>query len=162
MVERIEIADAQAWAESTKLTLGDFDASLIMQVENYVISKLEGGFNPVTWVDPATTPEIVKQVIAMKYVSVIYDRTYSEDSDSTNPWAARLDMWAEDLIDGMLAGSIAVDGYIATDNHPDPVGFPTDASSAPQPTHRNVQWSPNHIQGNPSDQPPLFSMGMRF
>jgi hypothetical protein len=163
---RILLSDVQAWCEPTKLTVVSLDATLDTFIENYVIAKLEPGFNASGWVDSTTTPEIVKQVMAMKYASVLYDRQYSEDDGTTSPWSARLDVWADDLIDGMLVGSVTVDGYVVTQGHADPVGYPTDSSSSPNPSYgwgdQHVQWSPNHVWGDPAAQPPLFSVGMRF
>jgi hypothetical protein len=163
MVQRIEPADVQAWCEPTKLPIGELDDALDVQVETYVIAKLEPGFDASTWTSPTSTPVIIKQVIAMKYASLLYDRQYSEDSDASNAWAARLDMMAEDLIAGMLDGSVTVDGYVTTQDHADPVGYPNDTSSTPMPSGPpNVQWSPNHVIGDPAAQPPAFSVGMRF
>jgi hypothetical protein len=164
---RIQVTDVQAWIEPTKLNVGSIESTLDAQVENYVIASLEPGFATTAWVDPTTTPEIIKQVMAMKYASVIYDRNYSEDSDTTSPWSARLDTWAEDLIQGMLDGSVTIDGYVAAAPHADPVGYPNDVSSTPFPPssnseYCNVQWAPNDQWGDPGAQPPAFSVGMRF
>lgn len=160
---RIEVADVQNWCEPTKLTVGDLNDGWVLQIETIVMSKLEAGFDISTWVDPTTTPEIIKSVIAMEYASFLYDKQYSEDSDDSNAWAARLDMMANDLIDGMLAGSVVIDGYVQAEEHSDPASYPTDKSSTPMPHGpANVQWSPNHVWGDPSANPAMFSVGMRF
>jgi hypothetical protein len=159
---RIESADVQAWCEPTKLTVGVLDDAFDAQIESQIISTLEAGFDVTSWVDPTTTPEIVKSVIAMRYASLLYDRQYSEDSEESNAWAARLDMMASDLIDGMLSGSVTIDGYLTAQDHSDPVGFPTDASSIPQRSQLNAQWSPNNVYGDPASSPPMFSVGMKF
>ena|ERR1700759_5346107 len=160
---RIELADVQNWCEPTKLPVGELDDRWTLQIETQVFAKLEAGFDVSTWVGPETTPEIIKSVIAMKYASLLYEKQYSEDSDQSNAWAARLDMMADDLIDGMLSGSVVIDGYVQAEEHSDPVSYPTDTSSTPMPNGpANVQWSPNHVMGDPSANPAMFSVGMKF
>jgi hypothetical protein len=162
---RITPADVQAWCEPTKLPIAELEDVLDTQVEAQVMGTLEAGFDVSPWVDTDTTPRIIRNAIAMKYASLLYDRTYSEDSDSSNAWAARLDMMSDDLISGMLDGSVTIDGFVSAEEHSNPEAYPTDQSSTPMPERdgfRNVQWSPNHISGDPSAQPPAFSVGMRF
>jgi hypothetical protein len=130
---RILLADAQAWAESTKLTLTPLDAALLSQVETQVVSQLDNALDVTTWVNDVTTPEIVKTIIAMLYVAWLYDRQYSEDQEQGNDYAALLRAQAAALLAGLIDGSIIIPGN-EVENVGAPEFFPTDTSSAMEPT----------------------------
>lgn len=133
---RITLADAQAWAENTKLPFGSLDTNLLNQVESHVISKLRScGIDTTiiaTWIDSLTTPDIVKSIISMLYVSWYYDRQYSEEQTEGNDYAAMLRDHGKMLLQGICDGSIEIPGAPTIAGKP--AFFPTDASSAAQPT----------------------------
>jgi len=164
---RITLADVQAWLEPTKLTLPTIDPALDLQVETQLLAQLEAGFDVTAWTNSTTTPEIIRTIMAMEYASLVYDKQYSEDSDQTNPYAARLDMMANDLLQGTLTGSVTVDGYIAASDHSGPDFYPTDTSSAPDPNYflnRQYGEGANLLfgGGDASIGGPKFSMNSRF
>jgi hypothetical protein len=109
-VARIDVTEAQAWAESSKLTI-TLDTALLTMVEAMVLGELNRAYDVSAiqslWVNSATTPQLVRNLIAMKYVSLYYDRQYSED-ESRNPWARRLDQMARDLMDALSTGAIDI------------------------------------------------------
>ena len=148
---RIELSDAQAWVEKTKLTFAELDPDLLQQVESQVIARLSGQFETVTWVDAATTPKMVKSVIAMLYVAWYYDRSYSEDQEQGNDYAALLRASAEALMTGILDGSVDLPEVPGSPEPGGPSFYPTDASSALSPTLED-----------PSLGPAAFSMGAKF
>lgn len=159
---RITTVNVQAWLETTKLNIAGVEADLDLQLETRVLAQLEAGFDVSTWLTPTSTPEIVRSVLAMKYAAAILDRQFSEDSSATDPYAAQLNLMADDLVTGMLTGTVVVDGVLsgqpATEG---PDFYPTDVSSVPG-LHQDSQWSSNYYQGDPSLGPPKFSMGQRF
>jgi hypothetical protein len=129
---RIVVVDAQAWAEPTKLQITVLDPQLLGQVETQVLTRLDGQLDISTWVDPTTTPAIVKSVLAMLYVAWFYDRQYSEEQEALNAYAILLRGQAESLLVGILDGSIAMDP--TTESPSDLTFYPTDSSSAMAPT----------------------------
>jgi hypothetical protein len=133
---RIQPEDAQAWAEETKLPVAQFESFLVAQVETQVLAKLSAAFPAEvtsTWVDPATTPPMVKTVISMLYVAWYYEKHYSEEQTNLNDYATLLRAHAETLIVGMLDGSIVVpEAPIPVQG--DPAFYPNDTSSAQLPT----------------------------
>jgi hypothetical protein len=133
-MSRIEPSEAQAWSEDTKLPLAEFDPALISQVEAWVMGKLATAFDTTTWVDAVTTPELVRQVIAMMYVHRLYNRAYSGDPDNMNDYAMWLRAEALNLIDGLIAGSIVMDG-ITVPTTGDPSFYPNDLSSSLEPDY---------------------------
>jgi hypothetical protein len=154
---RITLAEAQAWAETSKMDLSDFgglDLNLLTQVEAQVLGDLGRVYDPALiqylWVNEMTTPQLVRTLIAMRYVSLLYDRQYSED-EGRNPWARRLENMANDLTESITTGNVdipEVAGVVGVARSP--LFYPTDASS--EETGPTAE--------DPSAGPPQFTMGM--
>lgn len=148
---RITPADAQGWAESTKLTLSSLDASLVGQIESEVLGRLNSAYDTTGWTDNTNTPSLVKVIIAKLYVSWFYDRQYSENQDEGNDYAALLRTNAEMLITGLLDGTIDIPGVPQAGSGLGPIFYPNDSSSALEPT-----------ADDQSLGPAKFSMGKVF
>jgi len=146
----IDTADANAWVEQTKLKIATFDAAFLDQIEAQVLGRVASQFDTSTWVSPATTPKMVKSIIAMWYVAWLYDKTYSEDQEKGNDYAALLRAHAESLLVGILDGSIVLP-EVPNQEPGSPSFYPTDDSSAMCPTPED-----------PSLGPARFSMGSIF
>lgn len=138
---RITLPDAQAWAENTKLPLSVLDTHLLNQVEIQVITKLQScGIEAAlitTWTDSLTTPDLVKSIISMMYVAWFYDRQYSEEQTEGNDYAAMLRNHAQMLLQGVCDGTIEIPEAPTIAGKP--AFFPTDESSAAQPTCLNPE-----------------------
>jgi hypothetical protein len=152
MATHITLKEAQAWLETTKLSLSQLDADLESQMATMVIGKLVTIYpvDALTWVDADTTPSIVRKIISMYYAGWYYDRQYSETADS-NDYANRLRRMADTLLDGLIDGSVDIIEIPGMPPTSEPEFFPTDVSSENCPT---VQF--------PSDGPPKFTMGQIF
>jgi|SRR6185369_4903457 len=148
---RITPTDAQGWAESTKLSLSTLDVSLLDQIEAETLARIASAYDTTTWLDPTTTPKIVKVIIAKLYVAWFYDRQYSENQDQGNDYAAMLRTNAEMLITGLINGTIDIPGVTPVGSAGGPAFYPNDASSAQEPT-----------SDDPSLGPAKFSMGKVF
>ncbi len=148
---RITPDDAQGWAEGTKLNLSTLDASLLNQIETEVLGRLSSAYDTTLWVDELTTPDLAKVIISKMYVAWFYDRTYSENQDSGNDYAAMLRTNAEMLISGLLDGTIEIPIVPQVGSGLGASYYPNDASSAMEPTF-----------ADPSLGPAKFSMGKVF
>jgi hypothetical protein len=146
----ITVPEAQAWAEGTKLTVASLDAELEAHLAEEVIRRLDSGFDVTGWTNETTTPKLVRTIIAKLYIAWLYDRAYSEDIEQGNNYADRLKINAEALMQGLLDGTIELPGADAG-TFGEPAFYPTDASSAQEPTF-----------DDPSLGPAAFAMGMRF
>ena len=151
---RITLAEAQAWAEATKFTIGSISTSpnvdLLTQLESEVMARISSAYDTTLWVDAATTPTIVRTAIAKLFVAWAYRRQYSESiEDNDASYAALLEANAELIITGLVDGSIEIPGEPVLTGVP--AYYPTDASSAEAPTIED-----------PSLGPARFSMGMVF
>lgn len=147
---RITVEEVRGWVEVTKLNVQDLDLNFLPQLETEIFAKIGTVYDTTTWVDPATTPDIVRVIITKLYAGWIYDRAYSENQAESNPYAAMLKENAGMLIAGLIDGTIEIPGVPATSN-PDPSFYPNDASSAMEPT-----------SDDPSLGPARFSMGKVF
>ena len=147
---RVTLSEVAAWVEPAKVPITALDAELLSQLEEEVLVQLTSQYSTSTWTDPTTTPKIVRVIIAKIYASFHIDRAYSENQDGGNDYAARLMTNANMLLTGLASGSIEV-----PDNPPGnastPSFFPTDFSSAQDPT-----------SDNPEFGGPYFSLGRSF
>jgi hypothetical protein len=149
MALHITVAQAQAWAEGTKLTVSSIDPNLEAHMATEVISRLSSLTSTTGWTDSTNTPLLVQTIISKMYMAWLYDRQYSEDVTTEPSYADRLRANAEMLMQGLLAGSIELPGIV--DVAGSPAFYPTDASSALSPT-----------LDDPSLGPAAFSMGKMF
>jgi hypothetical protein len=145
----ISVPEAQAWVEGTKLSLSALDLQLEDHLATEVITRLSSITDTTLWLTEATTPKLVRTIISKFYVAWVYDRQYSEDIEQGSNYADRLKANAEMLMLGLLDGTIELPGV--EDISGSPAFYPTDASSALEPT-----------RADPSLGPAAFSMGMRF
>lgn len=144
----ISIEDALAWTEPSKQgpSFTEIDEDLDRQVADIVISRLSARFDTIAWVGEDVTPELVKTLIAMYYVSFVYDKMYSTD-DSRSSYGELLRATADRNIQGLIDGNIDLPGE-GDETYGFPVGYPNDISSAMRPTPED-----------PSLGPAKFSMG---
>jgi hypothetical protein len=151
MAAHILPSDANAWTEATKLSITALETGLLEQIEGQVLGKIGVQFDTSTWLSPETTPLMVKSVIAMLYVAWYYDKTYSEDQEEGNDYAALLRAQAESLIQGILDDSIVLPEVPPGTEPSGPSFYPTDDSSGMCPTPED-----------PSLGPARFSLGTSF
>ena len=149
MALHITVQEANAWADKVKLNIGFLDSELENTQATQVLSRVSQAYNVSSWVDTTSTPSLIRKIIAMLYVGWFFQLTYSED-DSTSSYGLLLINQAENLINGIVDGSITlVDAVAGTDlGLSQPAFYPTDASSALTPTI-----------DDPSLGPAQFSMG---
>lgn len=149
---RISVNEIQAWlnrskAEVTASEPDDLD-SLELFHWNSVSGRLAQRFTVGSWVDSATTPSLVRQIVSMLVAASVYRRYYSEDLVSVgNTWADWLENHAKCNVDDLLSGTItlAEEAGVTTSQNglTDILFYPTDTSSA-------------------EDNAPYFSMGKVF
>lgn len=161
---RIDIADVQAWVESTKLSPTSLDTAQLDQLETEVFAKISSVYDTSGWIDKASTPRLVQVIIAKTYAGWLYDKYYSENQNNPNQYAKLVKGNAESLIQGIRDGSIEIPNVPAT-NAIAPSFYPNDMSSSIAPDGGGFQ--PQHglrtpIPGDTSTGPAKFSMGKVF
>src|SRR4051794_23464143 len=104
----ISASEVNAWLEETKLSLSLLNAPLEQTASNFVIQKLAKFFDVSTWVSTATTPELIRNLIAMYYASFEYDRAYADDATDTSNYAFILRRLVDTNINGLINGDIVL------------------------------------------------------
>ena len=147
---RVQLSEVAAWVEPAKVPISSLDTELLSQLEEEVLVQLTSQYNVSTWVDPSTTPKIVRVIISKMYASFHIDRAYSENQDGGNDYAARLQANANMLLTGLVGGSFELPDS-PPGNPSTPSFFPTDFSSAQTATAENPEYGG-----------PYFSLGRVF
>ena len=144
-------ANVQAWLEESKLEVGTLDEAMELQISSEVLGRIAPfGYDVSVWTDSTSTPVLVKKVIAMLYAGWYYDRMYSETAD-TNQYAQRLKRAANELLEGIILGSVDISEVPGYQGNAQPLFWPNDASSVAGPNEFEV-----------GDGPAAFSMGAQF
>jgi hypothetical protein len=146
----ITVNDVRGWVETTKLNITTLDLDFLPQLEAEILAQIGTVYDVTGWVDPSSTPPLVKVIITKAYAAWIYDRAYSENQGVNNEYADMLRTNSDMLIAGLLDGTIELPG-VTPISAPDPSFYPTDASSALEPT-----------TDDPSLGPARFSLGKVF
>jgi hypothetical protein len=144
------VAEAQAWAESTKLPVTSIDPDLEQAVTNLVFGQLRLLFPISTWTNESATPPLIRTILAMYYIAAVYDKHYAQEEEAAS-YSATLRSLANSSIVGLLAGNVTIEEYQIVPETFAPSFFPNDASSANDPS-----------QDFPSDGGPAFLMGSIF
>lgn len=147
---RVTLTEVQGWLDPVKLTLASLDTELLAQLEEEILGRLAVAYDTSAWTTDSNTPKLIRTIIAKTYASYHYDKVYSEDQEEGNDYAARLNANAEMLIMGLIEGRIVIPGT-ETETSRGPSYFPSNASSALEPTDDNPEWGG-----------PYFSMSKRF
>lgn len=144
------VAEAQAWAESTKLPVTTINADLEQAVTNLVFGQLRLLFPVTTWTNESATPPLIRTILAMNYIAAVYEKHYAQEEEAA-AYAATLRNLASASIAGLLSGNVTMDEYVLPVDTGQPTFFPNDLSSALEPT-----------TDSPSDGGPAFMMGSVF
>jgi hypothetical protein len=148
---RINVQEAQAWSESSKLPVSSLDTVLETQVTNLIFPRLAvAGFPITTWTNESSTPALIRTLIAMYYVAALYDKHYAQEEEESS-YASTLRNLADSNIAGLIAGSVELAEYELPVLGGTPSFFPNDTSSSMEPT-----------ADSPSNGGPSFTMGTIF
>jgi hypothetical protein len=129
----ITVDEARAWGEKTKLAPAwkdGLDADLLSQIQAEVLGNIAAVADISAWTDSATTPTMVKTIIAKMYVAWLIDRQYSEDEDLSG-YAALLRTSATSLMLSITSSEIDIPGVTTGNDAGDglPGGYPLDNST---------------------------------
>ena len=143
-MSNIGIQEARAWCEKTKLDLGtSLDDELETSIANQVLGQVAQAYDVSSWTTSATTPQLIRSIIAMYYVAWYYSRTYAEDTPAgTTTYGDLLRQRADALLAAIIEGSIVLTDVPSTDDFGSPVFYPTDESSAEEPTSDDSSLGP--------------------
>ena len=102
----VSLAAVQGWLERTKLTIPQYDPQLESTAANIAIGTLADVYDVTLWIDEASTPALVRDVIAMLVAAWTYNRAYSEEDPDGSGYAMWLEAKAMALLAGIKDGTI--------------------------------------------------------
>ena len=149
---RIQTTEVQSWLSDGRIVVDDSDLS--EQIEEYVLSRVEGTYTTSTWVDKDTTPDLVRQVIAALTAALILRKAYS-DQDDQIPYADKLEAMGEARLSQINEGKLVltIGDVVVTSAQGDAAGTAAGPVFYPTETERLDSESPHRI---------AFEMGQEF
>lgn len=106
----LTVAEVQTWIEESKLTIEAVDSGLESVANSKVMTRLSAVYDTSSWLDEASTPLLVRQVMAMFVAAWYYRRQYSEDTDATPSYADWLEGLANSLLDDLANLVVTIPG----------------------------------------------------
>lgn len=98
-----------AWIDHDRqIDLTSIEAELESQLSSQVITSVSGIVDTTSWVDVATTPMIIKSIIAMQYMGRFYQRVYIEDVNDYDFYGNQLLLKADKLLDQIISGEVSI------------------------------------------------------
>ena len=123
-----------------------------------VFSRVSTAYDVSTWVDAATTPGLVRRILAMLIAANRYNKAHSEDDDAGNRYAYKLENRAWELVNMIVSGqALLYDATLLISDVIDPKFWPTDASGASE-----VLDALGHIVGLEGSDDIKFRMSASF
>lgn len=108
--------------EVIKVATGDFDVEnneAARVIRAYLFASHIPATVIDTWVDPATTPEIIRSIAGRMIASQVFGRAYSGNAEETSPYATQLYGEAMAMLNGIITGTLTITeiGDIAATGH---------------------------------------------
>lgn len=137
----IDATLANAWTDKDRLNLTAIDVNLENQIASQVIQRASRAFDTATWENSATTPPIIRSIIAMIYAGR-YGQSKTQDNISgiDNYWTKLVED-ANKILENLIIGEITL-------RDSDGVIIPVVSSGV--------------ISGEPIESEPFFSVAMEF
>lgn len=116
----------QQWLEKTRFTVTEIDAAREITARDLVFGRVGDKYDTTPWLNDATTPSLVTNIMSGFYAAWLYNSIFSEDQGSSD-YADFLLRMLNGLLDQISSGGLDLPG-----EDPSPLGtpvfFPTDAS----------------------------------
>lgn len=97
-----------AWTDKDRYNLTTLDATLADQIAAQVIGQASQAFDTATWVSSATTPDLIKSVMAMLYVGRVYQARNIDTVDDISFYGSKLILDAEALLENIISGATKI------------------------------------------------------
>lgn len=107
--------DVQSWLQASKYHIASVDTGLEAAAVTYTFGELAQRYGTSSWVNAATTPDIVKIILAMQVASYELRRAAGEE-DGRTTYADYLDSRSSKLVDAIVSGAIILDGQNVNTN----------------------------------------------
>lgn len=125
----VDLAQVQAWLEPTKTRIDTFPTEQAEYAQAMTFGKLRTVFETVDdWADTTTAPyvpELVRDAIAMWTAGLTFNKFYSQQSTSFAAYGNILIARANDIIEGLIDGTLVIDEELPRKDKGLPAFWPT-------------------------------------
>jgi len=132
-VAHVTVAEVQSWLDVNKLPLAPNDPlPEEVNAASGVLGRLANVYpEAATWTTEANTPVIVRVIISALTAGYRYNKIYSEEEDSGNRYANKLEARALELLSMVVNGDLAItDVPVSLVTSFDPIFWPNDITGA--------------------------------
>lgn len=106
--QHITIADLNQFSDGSRIAFTTVDQALEATYAAEILGKLSLAYTTAEWLNSATTPTLVRSIIAALVVAQEYERRYSEDSGDEGWYPDKLRKWAYGLVEAIVGGTITL------------------------------------------------------
>ena len=103
----------QQWLEKTKFTVTDIDVSREQTSRDLVFGRVVSRYDTSAWLDDATTPTLVLNLMSGYYAAYMYNSIVSEDMGQSD-YAPNLIRQLNSLLDGISNGELDIIDEVAS------------------------------------------------
>lgn len=156
----VTVTEVQSWLDPAKLPIAANDPlPEEVNAATGVIGRLANVYpEAVTWTTEANTPLMVRVIISALTAAYRYNKIYSEEEDTGNRYANKLEARALELLSMLINGDLQItDVPVTTITSFDPQFWPTDATGA-----LPVFDARGFLMAYPGDDDVKFTMSSRF
>jgi hypothetical protein len=124
-------AQVQQWLQATKYNITSLDDELVAHARDVAFSLVSRRYDTSTWVDDATTAEMVLNLMTMLVASYTLRRVIGED-DGGHDYPDWLESRATTLLEQLSTGTISIPGVPTDGNSPEggvPTFWPTEQAT---------------------------------
>ena len=104
----IDVTLANAWTDKDRLNLTAIDVNLENQIASQVIERASQAFDTSLWENTATTPTIIKSIIAMMYVGRSGQARTQDNINGVDNYWTKLVEDAMRLLDSVIRGELVL------------------------------------------------------
>ena len=104
----IDVALANAWTDKDRFNLTAIDVNLENQIASQVIERASQAFDTSLWQNTATTPTIIKSIIAMMYVGRSGQARTQDNINGVDNYWTKLVEDAIRLLDSVIRGELVL------------------------------------------------------
>ena len=105
----VTIDEVQHWLDPDKLLIPENDPlDEDAEIAPTVLARIAVAYDVSAWDDVATTPAVVRKIIAMLIAANRYNKVYSETEDAGNRYANKLEGIAWNRVDWIVEGKLTL------------------------------------------------------
>lgn len=103
----ITLDDVQSWFTTDRLSLElTDDIPEESNISPQVLAVVSNRYDTSTWIDPTSTPRLIRSVIAARVAALRYRKVYADQMEGEFEYSTWLEEWALTTLNGIADGSL--------------------------------------------------------